>query len=194
MDPRTGGFGMGNGRNGDVDRDPSRLAADWHVVQTAPRCELHVAHLLRLQGHLPDLPEFPRAPGTRGGSVRDRRSRLVFPGYLFLKVPVGFRHWEDVRWAPGVRRILLEGDKPAIVADEVMEHLRHRLADLKLQAPGRPRFVPGQPVVIERGPLAAVDAIFDCELDRRSRVQVLVQMMGRRLPVVIDVNDVRQAG
>jgi transcription antitermination factor NusG len=48
--------------------------------------------------------------------------------------------------------------------------------------------------VIERGPLAAVDAIFDCELDRKSRVQVLVQMMGRRLPVAIDVNDVRQAG
>ena len=48
-------------------------------------------------------------------------------------------------------------------------------------------------MVIERGPLAAVDAIFDCELDRQSRIQVLVQMMGRRLPVAIDVKDVRQA-
>jgi transcription antitermination factor NusG len=111
-----------------------------------------------------------------------------------LKVPIGFHRWQDVRWAPGVRRVLCEGEEPAVVRDAVMEHLQHRLAELKLLAPGRARFTPGQAVVIERGPLAAVDAIFDCELDRQSRVRVLVQMMGRRLPVVIDASDVRQAG
>ena len=193
MGPVASGFGVAS-RGHRADHEPSRPTAGWHVVQTAPRCELHVAQLLRLQGHLPDLPEFHRPPGMRAGSVRDRRSRLVFPGYVFVKVPAGLERWADVRWAPGVRRILLDGEEPAVVADEVMEHLRHRLAELKIRVPGRAHFAPGQPVVIERGPLAAVDAIFDRELDSRSRVQVLVQMMGRRLPVTIDVNDVRQAG
>src|SRR5207253_416628 len=192
MDPKTGELAVGARGSGREASHATRLAADWHVVQTAPRCELPLANLLRLQGHLADLPEFPRPPGTRGGSVRDRRSRLVFPGYIFLKVPVGFDRWQDVRWAPGVRRVLFEGDEPAVVADAVMDHLRRRLADLKLRPPHRARFAPGQPVVIERGPLAAVDAIFDCELDHQSRVQVLVQMMGRRLPVAIDARDVRQ--
>ena len=182
MAPVASGFGVAS-RGHRADHEPS-----------APRCELHVAQLFRLQGHLPDLPEFRRPPGMHAGSVRDRRSRLVFPGYVFVKVPAGLQRWADVRWAPGVRRILLDGEEPAVVADEVMEHLRHRLAELKLRVPGRAHFAPGQPVVIERGPLAAVDAIFDRELDSRSRVQVLVQMMGRRLPVTIDVNDVRQAG
>jgi hypothetical protein len=46
-------------------------------------------------------------------------------------------------------------------------------------------------VVVERGPLAEVDAIFDRALDSPARVQILVQMMGRELPVQIDPSYLR---
>jgi transcription antitermination factor NusG len=57
----------------------------------------------------------------------------------------------------------------------------------------KPRFEQGDTVIIERGALAAVDAIFDRELDSASRVQILVNMMGRSLPVRIDVDDLSKA-
>jgi hypothetical protein len=41
--------------------------------------------------------------------------------------------------------------------------------------------------------MAAVDAIFDTYLDTYSRVRVLVEMMGRSVPVQVDLGDLQQA-
>lgn len=122
--------------------------------------------------------------------MRDRRRRWVFPGYVF------FRHTADasallaIRWAPGVCRILGEDGVPLVVSDELVQHLRDRISQMR-KGQLRQRFVPGEPIVIERGPLTALDAIFDCELDAPHRVQILVQLMGRELRVRIDPNYIR---
>ena len=55
-------------------------------------------------------------------------------------------------------------------------------------------FTPGQPVVIERGPLAMVDAIFERELNTSERVQVLVRLLGRSMPIAVDAASLRPAG
>jgi transcription antitermination factor NusG len=46
-------------------------------------------------------------------------------------------------------------------------------------------------VIIESGPLAAVDAIFDRELDDSTRVEILVRLMGRNVTVRIDRDHIR---
>jgi transcription antitermination factor NusG len=163
----------------------------WNVVHTHPNHENQVAKFLALHGIEVYVPRFPAAAGTRSGSVRDLRPRLVFPGYLFLKPPVGFGRWDVVRWAPGVRRVLGDGGSPSGVPDAVVDRIGVRLA----QATGRrPAFTRGQPVVIERGPLAMVDAIFDRELNTSERVQVLVQLLGRPMTVVVDAAILRATG
>jgi transcriptional antiterminator NusG len=163
----------------------------WYVLHTAPRCEPQVAKLLGQQGLDIFLPRFPPMPRSKLGSVRERRPRFVFPGYLFFRTPTGFSRWDGIRWAPGVRRILQQDSSPGTVADEVLDHLRRRLAEGSLR-PFKPRFKAGDALVIERGPLAAVDAIFDRELDAPGRVQILVQMMSRLIPIRIDEVDVRR--
>jgi transcription antitermination factor NusG len=164
----------------------------WYVLNATPHCEPQVAKLLGQLMVEAYVPRFPAALRTKPGSARDLRPRLVFPGYVFFRTPVGFSHWDVVRWTPGVRRILLEDTAPAVIADEVVAHLRRRLAEGSLR-PVVQRFKPGQVVTIERGPLAQVDAIFDRELDARSRVQVLVHMMGRSITFRIDPADLRSA-
>ena len=130
-------------------------------------------------------PQFPPPPRTRPGSVRDRKQRWVFPGYVFFKVDEGFSEWDIIRWAPGVRRVLQQDGGPAILKDELVEHIRRRLTERSLKQP-RPRFAHGEHVVIQSGPLRMVDAIFDREVDAPARVQVLVQLLGRPLAVEVD--------
>jgi transcription antitermination factor NusG len=111
---------------------------------------------------------------------------------MFFRVPEEFASWELIRWAPGVRRVLHVDGEPGVIADAFVDRIRERLADSSLR-PTRPRFRHGDVVVIERGPLTAVDAIFDRELDSASRVQILVNMMGRSLPVRIDLENLSRA-
>ena len=104
-----------------------------------------------------------------------------------------FARWDLVHWAPGVRRVLSADGSPSVVADGVIDRLRLRLA-APMTARRHVRFTTGQPVVIERGPLAMVDAIFDRDLNTSERVQVLVRLLGRSMPVVVDAAILRPAG
>jgi transcription antitermination factor NusG len=162
----------------------------WNVAHVHPNHEGQVARLLALQGIEIYCPRFAAPKGTRPGSVRDGRPRWVFPGYIFFRVPEGFARWDLVQWASGVRRVLSDDGKPSPVSDAVVARLRTRLAQ---PAGRRPTFRRGQPLVIERGPLAMVDAIFDRELNKSERVQVLVHLLGRPMTVVVDAAILRPA-
>ena len=78
----------------------------WNVLQSAPQGEMRVCTFLSVYGVEGYAPRFPPSERTRPGSVRDRKARWVFPGYLFFRVPEGFAQWDNIRWAPGVRRVL----------------------------------------------------------------------------------------
>src|SRR2546425_799300 len=126
----------------------------WNVVQVNANHGAQVAKFLALQGIEVYAPRFPAAAGTRPGSVRDRKSRWVFPGYLFLKPAADFTRWDVIQWAPGVRRVLSDGGSPSSVPEGVVDRLRLRLA----QAPSRrPAFTRGQPARIQDWPLAMGD-------------------------------------
>src|SRR5438876_11291987 len=165
----------------------------WHVLHAAPNCEPQVCKFLGLHGIDGYAPRFPPAPRTKPGSVRDRRHRWVFPCYVFFRTPEAFALWDTIRWAPGVRRLLQQDGKPGFIADSVIEHIRGRL-EARTLAPARQGFQAGQRVVIERGPLAMVDAIFDRQLGGASRVQILIDLLGRPLKVTVDAAMLRPAG
>lgn len=176
-----------------ADRQPARSERSvWNVVQTLPHAESQVGKFLVAHGLDVYAPQFPVSAGTKPTSVRGRRYRYVFPSYLFVKTPMAFAAWDVVRWAPGVRRVLQQDGLPAVVADDVVDHLRQRLAQRALK-PLRQKFGPGQRVVIESGPLRMLDAIFDRELNTTTRVQVLIELLGRPLKVEVDPATLRPA-
>lgn len=162
-------------------------------MHTNPNHEAQVAKFLGLHAIEVYAPQLTPPPRTRPGSVRDRRRRFFFPGYLFLRVPHQFHRWDLVHWAPGVRRVLSDNGSPSAVADAVVDRIRVRLLE-ETALRKRLTFTPGQPVVIERGPLAMVDAIFDKALNTSERVQVLVHLLGRPMTVAVDAAILRPAG
>jgi transcription antitermination factor NusG len=157
----------------------------WHILHAAPNGEPQVCTFLELNGIEAYAPKFAAPPRTKPGSVRDRQHRSVFPGYVFFKPNAGFVDWGLIRWAPGVRRMLQVDGVPGTVDDTIVDHIRRRLAERSL-GPAHDSFRRGQPVVIESGPLRMVDAIFDASLGAPARVQVLVTLLGRPLPVEVD--------
>src|SRR5438094_10651521 len=115
----------------------------WNVVYASPHGEPQVCKYLAIHGVESYTPEFPPPPRTKPGSVRDRKHRWVFPGYVLFRTPTGFAAWDIIRWAPGVHRVLLEDGEPGGLPDEVVGRLRQRLAERSMTAAER-RFGPGQ--------------------------------------------------
>jgi transcription antitermination factor NusG len=165
----------------------------WHVVSTAPSTELKVCRFLVLHGVESYAPEFPQRRRTHPGSVRARRHHWVFPGYVFFRAPTGFSAWHLVYWAPGVRQLLRNGTAPAVMDDAVLEELRQRLATTQPRHLGA-GFRPGQRVRVEDGPLAMIDAVFDRCLQAPDRVRILVQLLGRQIPVDVNATILSAAG
>ena len=165
----------------------------WHVAYASPHCEPQVCKYLAVHGVESYAPQFPPPPRTRAGSVRDRKHRWVFPGYVFFRIPTGFVDWDTIRWAPGVRRVLQQDGGPALLTDEIVARLRQRLAERSMSLAGR-RFHQGQAVTIQSGPLRMVDAIFETELETSARVRILINLLGRPVPVDVDAAMVRAVG
>ncbi len=85
---------------------------------------------------------------------------------------------------PGIRSIASFGEKPAIVADEIVELIRRRLENM--DELGWSRLKQGDRVRIVSGPLRDLDAVFDQPLSQADRVRILVDVVGRMTPVNID--------
>jgi transcriptional antiterminator RfaH len=153
----------------------------WLALYTLPHKEYLVRDFLlgrQLQVFLPEV----RNQVQR----RDRPStRPFFPHYLFIRNP-GVEVLADVRWTPGLRRIVAFGGRPVLIPDMVIRHLRKRLETFEL-ADEEP-FEKGQVVHIAEGPFEGMDAIFDRRLSGRDRVRVFMELISRvQVPVEMDL-------
>ena len=165
------------------------MPAGWYAVQTKRYSEGRVSRSLTRSQIPAFLPLIEVAH-------RSRRRRCVsleplFPCYLFAQME-RLDHdpavWHSVRWAPGVRSILGADDEPIPVPDEVIGAIQERVRDLGFVRPGL-RFAANDRVLIRRGPLSGLEAVFDRPLSGSGRVQVLVQMLQRQSRVQIDEGD-----
>jgi transcriptional antiterminator RfaH len=79
-------------------------------------------HCLRLRGfevYLPRL-RIKRTTLARKTSVQ---TPALFPGYAFVLIEL---QWHAARWSPGIRRVVLDGDRPAKVPNSVIAELKGR--------------------------------------------------------------------
>ena len=152
----------------------------WHALYTKPGKEHQVSALLRQQGIRTFLPTVRRQVRRR-----DRSDRVVyFPCYLFARLDFERTRRSSITWMPGVRRIVSNGESPAIVPDEIVQLIHDRLEHVEGQ--GFYDLRRGDRVRITSGPLRDLDAVFDRPLRAVDRVRVLLDVMGRMAPVEID--------
>lgn len=134
------------------------------------------------QGFDAYIPEEPNKIQRRDRPPR----RPFFPLYLFMRFPGG-RLLEDLQWTPGLRRIVTFGSRPALIPEEVINQIRHRLAVMESLREGP--FDKGERVRITRGPFRGLDAVFDRRLSRPDRVRVFLDFASRlEVPLELDID------
>ena len=163
----------------------------WYVVQTQPHCENKaIAHLER-QGFGTYLPRYLK---------RRRHARRVeivpaplFPRYLFIEIDMGTQRWRSIYSTIGVSRLVCAGETPLPVNQQILATLRDREDDAGFVRLERgPRFRVGEKVQILDGVFAdclgLYEGISDCD-----RVSVLLDLLGRKVRVVVDADAITAA-
>src|SRR5262249_29663818 len=143
----------------------------WAVVQTHSRREQTVATLLEHAGVESYLPRFGN----------EKRSAPLFPDYLF--VMIALERWYAVRWTAGVHRVLMAGDYPARLNDNVIASLRRRESGGFIKLPKKPNALQlGQQVRILRGSFEGHVALYQ-GMTGQERERVLLDLLGQLVPV-----------
>jgi hypothetical protein len=90
--------------------------AYWACAQTAPRRESVARHFLQLAEFEVYFPQIRERCVAKAGKVE--LVRPLFPSYLFVRVEL---QWWAACKAIGVARLILDGERPAVVPDQIVE-------------------------------------------------------------------------
>jgi transcriptional antiterminator RfaH len=163
----------------------------WYVVQTQPNSEMKAAHHLMRQGFTAYLPRYLK---------RRRHARKVetvpaplFPRYLFVAIDVTTQRWRSIQSTIGVSRLVCNGEEPAAVPPGIVEGIQTSEGDNGYVAlDTRPKFAVGEKVRILDGAFAACLGLFE-RMSDGDRVAVLLELLGRKVRVVLDIDCVAAA-
>jgi transcription elongation factor/antiterminator RfaH len=110
-----------------------------------------------------------------------RRGKLVwstvplFPCYLLVRFALRERYYE-VRYLPGVQRVVSAGRDPIAVPEDLVVELERRGSEGVVELAEAP-FAAGESVRIVVGPLSGFEGVFDRYLSGAARVAILLRMV-----------------
>jgi transcriptional antiterminator RfaH len=157
-------------------RDPQLR---WYAVQTHARAEKKAQHHLTMQGYAVFAPVIRR-------KVRHARQVAItaaplFPGYIFVALNVCRDRWRSINGTVGVSSLIMVGDVPLPLPEGLIEALALTQDDEHVMGFGDD-FQVDKPVLLRRGPFSDLIGRI-LHIDARGRVQVLLEIMGRAVPV-----------
>ena len=147
---------------------------EWFVVQTNPQRELFAAD--HLSEHEPYFPQFKAPTG---------KIRPLFPSYIFV---VATPFWSGIKNTVGVRTILMQGDAPARLPNDVVVKWKSQERGGLVILPDPPRFRAGERLVVTRGTLTNRTVIHS-GMSARDRETVLIDMLGSMVKISIATDD-----
>ena len=163
----------------------------WYVVQTQPHSERKASsHLIR-QGFETYLPQYLKK--RRHARKTEIVPAPLFPRYLFVLFDIARQSWRPIRSTIGVNHLVCQGESPASVCHGVVEGLKGREDEkgfIKLINPLR--FVRGDHVRVLDGVFSNWVGLFEGMTDEE-RVTVLLELLGRKVRVVMDLDSVAAA-
>ena len=163
----------------------------WYVVQTQVNCEAKAARNLISQGYDVYLPRYLKR--RRHARKVDYAVKPLFPRYMFVAIDVATQRWRSIQSTFGVSHLVSNGDAPATVPRGVVDALRLREDDkgfIKLNA--RPMFAAGDKVRVLAGAFMDNAGLFNGLADH-DRVSILLDMLGRKVRVLLDADMVAAA-
>ena len=162
----------------------------WYAVHTHPREEFKALSHLRRQGYGAYLPRHAKV--IRHARKSEKVARPFFPRYLFVKLDLAVDSWRAIRSTVGVSDIVCFSERPAPLPADVIETLRRQEnAQGLIECAARSLKV-GDSVVILSGPFA--HQLGRCSnVSDDERVAILLDLLGRKVRVVLDAEVVAAA-
>jgi transcriptional antiterminator RfaH len=164
--------------------EPSR---HWYALRAKPHKESSAAALLERAGLEVYVPKVkvklrPYSPPT---------VEPLFPGYLFGRLSAPLGELRLARYTPGILYVVGYGEEPWPLPDSFIANLQERIVRSRGFI-GEPDYHPGERVIITRGPLRDVEAIFEERLSASGRVRVLINILKRLCRAEVHVSDLRR--
>jgi transcriptional antiterminator RfaH len=167
------------------------IDARWYVVQTHVNGEAKAAQNLLRQGYEVYLPRYLKR--RRHARKVDFTAKPLFPRYMFVAIDMATQRWRSIQSTFGVARLVSNGDDPATVPEGVVHALRAREDDKGfIRLDNRPAFAPGDKVRVLAGAFMDSAGLFSGLADH-DRVAILLEMLGRKVRVLLDADMVAAA-
>ena len=167
------------------------MAINWYAIQSKPNKEDALHKQLLNQ----DIEVFYPRIRVNPVNPRAKKVKAYFPGYLFVHVDLDVIGVSTLQWMPFARGMVSFDNEPAMVPDHLLVAIRARINHVN--SVGGEVFdglQKGDAVMIQDGPFAGYEAIFDVLLPGSERVRVLVELLSKRqVPVELRAGQIRQA-
>ena len=155
----------------------------WFVVHSLPHRESGAQFQLQRQGYRTFLPR--RMKTRRHARKLENVLAPFFPKYLFVVLDLTRDRWRSVNGTFGVARLVMEGERPKPVPGGIVEALMAACDEREiLRFDASAMLQVGERVQVLAGPFAEEFGLLE-RLDDRGRVRILLEIMGRRLPVEV---------
>lgn len=152
----------------------------WYVAATISKYEQVAEEHLARQSFKVLLPWIIEASGRR---------ELRFPGYILIAFDAESDRWRSINGTRGIRGLLF-GEKPSPLPRGVAESIPLIEAFGLIAESGRP-FVPGDQVIIRRGPFEGHTG--KIAKTGAERVQILISLLSRQVPLYVSPRQIEHA-
>ena len=156
----------------------------WACARTESKRETVAKRFLELAGFEAYVP--------RVREQRIRRHRKIdvisplFPSYAFIVID---QQWHRARWSIGVAALIMDGEHPARVPDQVIAGIRAREVRGAVELPKSSGLKPGDHVKVLGGPFRGQLALY-AGMKSHQRVELLLALLGSQQRVILPRADV----
>jgi transcriptional antiterminator RfaH len=162
----------------------------WYVATTLPRKERVAATHLANQNYRSFLPVHLET--RRHAGKFNTLLAPVFPGYVFVILDIERHRWRSINGTLGVQRLITDGERPSAVPPGIVETLIQSSDQRGALIYKADDLAIGDRVQLMAGPFAGSLSVLQ-RLDGAGRVQVLLELLGGAVKVVIARNAVAAA-
>ncbi len=166
------------------------MTLQWYALRSKPNKEEALwreAVAREVEVFYPQMWVQPKNP-------RARKIRPYFPGYLFVQLDLQQIGYSSFAWMPHSRGLVSFGAEPVPVPDGLIQAIRRRVDQINGAGGEQLHGLKlGEAVIIQDGPFAGQEAIFDARLSGNERVRVLLKLLrGRQMPLELPSGQIEQ--
>lgn len=151
------------------------MGEQWYALRSKPNKEEALCNETAARG----LEVFYPRLRVQPVNPRARTVKAYFPGYLFVRYDLEAQGFSALAWIPYSQGPVCCDGQPSPVPEALIEAIRRRLEQINQEggesAEGLHK---GDALIVQAGPFAGLEAIFDAKASGAERVRVLLRLLG----------------